>query len=245
MAEKNSYKNFEDVKCLWMKCGLVEYKLCDKDFNCEECSFDSAVKMNLKNPSENFIYEKFFHKAPMFESFNPQYYHFDNCIVLKNFIGNNYYIGFEPYALKMLGVNCKTKFINQSDEIQKGQEFIEIYGGWGHLDLQAPMDFSYIEKIDCDNIMDSDKRWFGIIECRKDDVESFAVKRDFCEEKLSSLKAIMSANSLSYSDYFSAKGNPAGGTMLDGGNFTDNLLYIFGAKVYKRILNFTFLNQKR
>lgn len=30
--------------CLWMSAGLVSYKLCDRDFDCDLCPFDSALR---------------------------------------------------------------------------------------------------------------------------------------------------------------------------------------------------------
>lgn len=29
-------------KCVWMDAGVVDYKLCDRDYDCEHCSFDEA-----------------------------------------------------------------------------------------------------------------------------------------------------------------------------------------------------------
>lgn len=30
--------------CLWMTAGVVTYKLCDRDFDCEHCPFDAALR---------------------------------------------------------------------------------------------------------------------------------------------------------------------------------------------------------
>ncbi|MGD2116037.1 MAG: hypothetical protein PVG07_13345 [Acidobacteriota bacterium] len=30
--------------CLWMSAGLVSYKLCDRDFDCDRCPFDAAIR---------------------------------------------------------------------------------------------------------------------------------------------------------------------------------------------------------
>lgn len=39
-----SDKNSNDLKCVWMSAGLVNYKLCDLDFNCEHCEFHHAMQ---------------------------------------------------------------------------------------------------------------------------------------------------------------------------------------------------------
>jgi len=38
-------------KCIWMECGYVEYKLCDRDFDCENCPFDKAIKVEREKLS--------------------------------------------------------------------------------------------------------------------------------------------------------------------------------------------------
>jgi glycine cleavage system H protein len=34
----------EERKCVWMTSGFISYKLCDKDYRCEICPFDQAIK---------------------------------------------------------------------------------------------------------------------------------------------------------------------------------------------------------
>jgi len=34
----------EERKCVWMTTGLISYKLCERDFQCEFCPFDQAIK---------------------------------------------------------------------------------------------------------------------------------------------------------------------------------------------------------
>ena len=30
-------------RCIWMDAGVVQFKLCDKDFDCQSCEFDRAM----------------------------------------------------------------------------------------------------------------------------------------------------------------------------------------------------------
>jgi glycine cleavage system H protein len=34
----------EERKCIWMTTGLISYKLCDRNYQCEICPFDQAIK---------------------------------------------------------------------------------------------------------------------------------------------------------------------------------------------------------
>lgn len=35
-------------RCLWMDAGVVQFKLCDKDFDCQNCEFDRAMTESAK-----------------------------------------------------------------------------------------------------------------------------------------------------------------------------------------------------
>jgi len=48
-AMGSTYKSYPLIpegenKCVWMKTGLVSYKLCDKNYHCETCPFDRAMR---------------------------------------------------------------------------------------------------------------------------------------------------------------------------------------------------------
>ncbi len=48
-AVSSTYKGYPLIpegenKCVWMKTGLVSYKLCDKNYHCEACPFDRAMR---------------------------------------------------------------------------------------------------------------------------------------------------------------------------------------------------------
>jgi glycine cleavage system H lipoate-binding protein len=36
--------NDAPVKCVWMLAGVVDYKLCDRDYDCDRCPFDQAFR---------------------------------------------------------------------------------------------------------------------------------------------------------------------------------------------------------
>lgn len=39
----------EEGKCVWMATGLISYKLCDRNYQCEQCNFDQAIKHRESN----------------------------------------------------------------------------------------------------------------------------------------------------------------------------------------------------
>jgi hypothetical protein len=38
-------------KCVWMASGVVTYRLCDLEFNCEVCPFDRAIRDSFSSLS--------------------------------------------------------------------------------------------------------------------------------------------------------------------------------------------------
>jgi len=44
----------EERKCIWMTTGLISYRLCDRNYLCESCPFDQAIK-NEESGENNFI----------------------------------------------------------------------------------------------------------------------------------------------------------------------------------------------
>ena len=37
-----------EKECVWMRARVVNFKLCDRDYDCSECHFDKAMKSAWK-----------------------------------------------------------------------------------------------------------------------------------------------------------------------------------------------------
>lgn len=44
MKHKDEIKSGEPLKCIWMTAGVVDYKLCEQELDCEHCAFDRAFR---------------------------------------------------------------------------------------------------------------------------------------------------------------------------------------------------------
>ena len=55
-ASKKRLVGFQVVedKCIWMKAGIVNFRLCDNAYDCNSCPFDLGMRktMNLNTPSQ-------------------------------------------------------------------------------------------------------------------------------------------------------------------------------------------------
>lgn len=41
------------LRCLWMDAGLVDFKLCDRSFQCDDCPFEARVRREAAQTGEN------------------------------------------------------------------------------------------------------------------------------------------------------------------------------------------------
>lgn len=113
--------NSNDVKCVWMSAGIVSYKLCDLEFDCEHCAYDRIIRAKISNHTVNGNY-----KSPESEStvnypehakmlidkfidaeINPAYYYSKNHICFCKDEDGAVSIGIDILLAKILNyINC-------------------------------------------------------------------------------------------------------------------------------------------
>lgn len=232
-------KSFEDVKCIWMKNGIIDYRLCDFNFDCENCVFNRRIESEIKeqknqslNDSLHFFYETLFDKENKATHFSHPYYHFNNGLLLKNFIDDNYYIGFEQYVTNIIDGNCVLNYITESNFIKRGDKLLDIRGNWGSVTLISPVSLRFIEKFELADLVSADKRWFGIVEAKKKDIERAKSSGEFSLDKIDKTKSLIR-------EYIvNSSGMTAGQTMYDGGKPETNLMRSIGTGNYRNVLDF-------
>ena len=73
---------YDMLKCIWMNSGVIDYKLCDHNFDCENCPFDKVIR-NLCNKKETDFYETVNDANTIFNKLQSVKYD-NNIIYLKN-----------------------------------------------------------------------------------------------------------------------------------------------------------------
>jgi hypothetical protein len=229
MTKPDKHKSFDEIMCLWMKCGAVDYKICDKNFECETCDFDKHVlndvkmKENLQEKIENM-----FDLGQRSVSFTHPYYHFSNGMTARNFLTDSYYIGLEPFIVKFLEKNIVLKYSNLDISVNKGEPILNISGDWGDVDLLSPLDFCYLERFDTDNIVSKDIRWFAVVEVERHGILSSSISKKSYFDKLFETKLNL-VNLLRTYEH-------AGFTMYDGGAVLESWSDILGKSTYRNLL---------
>jgi len=76
----------EERKCIWMATGFISYKLCDRNYQCDICPFDQAIKNeeigegDFQEPRENWA-EGSLNAEPSALINGAIFYHPDHCWV--------------------------------------------------------------------------------------------------------------------------------------------------------------------
>lgn len=229
MAESEKYKSFDDIKCLWMKCGAVDYKLCDKDFECENCDIDKNIlsKLKVKGNVQEKI-EDMFGLGQRSVSFTHPYYHFYSGLMVRNFLANSYYLGLEPFIMKFIDKHSVLKYSNTDNIVKKGEPILNISNGWGEVNVLSPFSFNFVEKLEMNNIFSNDLHWFAIIESERYEIMGNSINKKSYFDKLYETKLSL-LNLMKTSDRVDE-------TMYDGGAILENWSDILGNNTYRNLL---------
>ncbi len=49
-----SLAEYDSMQCIWMQSNIIKYKLCDFNFDCDNCLFDKVMR-NRKNEINEFL----------------------------------------------------------------------------------------------------------------------------------------------------------------------------------------------
>jgi hypothetical protein len=223
-----------------MSSELVKYKLCDREFDCDNCEFDKVMR-NLslklediqqgKNSEEQNadLIDKLYKRIES-ETYDEKIIYLKNQLVLKNLFGNAYYLGINPIVLYLLDdINLLHEFNNK--EIKRDQIIFTLEGNWGLKQFISPVDFMVIEKINFSQFRLN--KWYAIILFngieREDEMLSL---NEFIDEK---------NEVLSFLKKHSLKNPEIGNTLMDGGKKVKFLYQYIGKQNYMGLLNRVFV----
>ncbi|MFA5405678.1 MAG: hypothetical protein WC358_12165 [Ignavibacteria bacterium] len=221
-----------------MSTNFVEEKLCNNNFECDTCSFDKEMKdtKHRKEPDDSIFHysepnllDDVIHKLNKLKSFTyPLQYYFNNCFVLKKFLGDTYFLGFNPMLNVLLDNVTSSDIYGPSQVYKKDEKFLKIQGDWGSVDISAPFNFSLESEVLPLSLKPESGKWLGFIKYKNGNLESFKNgKEDFN-------KSIESAcNNLRK---YIKKYVTVGATMYDGGEKLKYIYQVIGKENYVKIL---------
>jgi glycine cleavage system H protein len=129
----------DEDRCVWMTAGIIQYQLCDREFKCEECPLDSAIRRQVRPP------------APEFDASPPRLpeakgsalkedrrYSRNHCWVL-NATVHLLRVGIEPGFARVIGRPKAIVLPSLGQAVQAGQTCAWIVTTGGTLPLETPV----------------------------------------------------------------------------------------------------------
>lgn len=233
MNDENEYKKneYEKMKCIWMSSGVIDYKLCDNQFNCENCPFDKAMR-NLMDETESrggiaspvdLISDKL-----QCLKYDDTIMYLKNSLVAKLICKNTFYLGINPILISFLDATSSLIMHKCGDNINSGQQLMRIYGSWGKQDLPAPGNLLIYDKVGSPSENPWNSKWIAIIGCDNSEITSWVIsKSKFANMYQKAVDIIGDIKKQMHKDYE---------TMFDGGLQVLSLHQIVGNKKYCSIL---------
>jgi len=233
--EKGLYHNsYNMLKCVWMDSNVIDYKLCDKEFDCENCQFYKVMKnptnevesrtgkiQNLIGIAENKLNSV---------KFDETFIYLQNCFIMKQVLPNTYYLGINPIFISFLdNVGISIKYV-QSKSFLKGQPVIQFFDEWGSINLSAPMNFSIYDRVQNNTYDLVRSKWIAIIYAIPQDVSIGCIDKQAWEKLHKKSVEILEEIKSDYPE--------VGPTMMDGGNQVKYLHQLIGKDKFLRILNY-------
>lgn len=244
MNKKNERTGSQELsKCIWMKSGLVEYKLCDKNYYCEDCLFDKVMR-NCQFP-EYSTKQRSTHNDPMrilnkitdnicTEKYNENYSYLCNSLVVKHMLTNTFYLGLSPLVYDLLDNTTEIIDGMSSNYASYGQPLLEIAGEWGSVSIKAPMNFFILEKFGASASDILKNKWIAVIGLDERNIDNICLTENQWERIRTGCLELLSIYNGSSPDI--------GETYYDGGKEIKYLYQIIGKSAYYTLLNKLFNN---
>lgn len=224
---------YEMLKCVWMTSGVVEYKLCDNNFDCENCPFDKVMRnlCNEKETNDNGIInnaDTIFNKLQNIK-YDDEIIYLNNSLIAKEICDNTFYLGLNPILVNLL-YNVNSMVIDECRKnISAGDQLLQINGEWGTVGISAPINLLIYNEVGDTAENPLKNEWFAIIGAVHQDVLNSKLHHNEWEH--------MHKKAIGTIAEIKTRVPKVGDTMMDGGSQINFLHQIIGNKKYIDILN--------
>ena len=221
---------YEKLKCIWMASQVLDYKLCDNNFDCENCQFDKVMRnlLNEKELQNTDIVNTISNKLQRIKYDNKIIY-LKNSLIVKEICHDTFYLGINPILISFLDTVSFLSVNESKKNILTDQQVIQILGEWGSISLSAPMNFMIYDLLEfpIDTLLAF--QWVAIIGASNLEIS----KGSLYQEEWNS----MHVKALSIIEEIKSHTPQVGNTMMDGGTQIKFLHQLVGKQRYLNILN--------
>jgi len=224
---------YEMLKCIWMTSGVIDYKLCDNNFDCENCPFDKVIRNLSDNNEKNMggivnAVNAIFNKLQSIKD-EPNIIYLNNNLIAKEICANTFYLGINPIWESFLD-NVNSMIVCECRKnISAGQPVIQINGDWGSVSITSPINFIIYNEVGepADNPLKS--QWFAIMGANQSEVFNSRLNQEQWNN--------IHAKAIRAIEEIKTKVPVVGETMMDGGTQIKFLHQLIGRKRYTDILS--------
>ena len=225
--------NYEKMKCIWMSSQVIEYKLCDNHFDCENCMFDKVMRNLLNNKDAQSSNEvnvvDIIEEKLRSIKYDEKIIYLKNNLIAKEICPNTFYLGIDPILNCFIDASSSLSIYDSEKNISTGQQVIKISGAWGEMNLTSPVNLIVYEKVGNSTDNPLMARWLAIVGLEN---------REFFRDELS-LKEWDNKyeKAVGIIEEIKSEVTKVGSTMLDGGTRIKFLHQLLGSKKYIIVLN--------
>jgi glycine cleavage system H lipoate-binding protein len=249
---------FGDVKCIWMSTGLVDYKLCEKNSDCDNCEFYKIMREEAFNMSRKSIYADASKDEVMnFDSYKKKIH---SMVHNYRFYKRNLYyskdlwikteertaiIGLNSFIRNLLPQNISFIFPVIGSKIKQGHPIFWLSIGNNIISIKAPVS-GIVKKVNnnsinfLNNISDSeyDEGWLVSISLSNFEKEKYKL----CNFDQITINTAKEADRIEKNFLSAVQDNYSniGPTMHDGGAETNDIYGMLGESRYLELINSLF-----
>jgi glycine cleavage system H protein len=257
-----------DLECVWVKAGLIASKVCDLDFDCENCPLDAALRLGFRGPREENeavipapgvdaslagssrtevkerILDNFFHQLEQFYLPDDRYY-FRAHTWVQDGGRRTVAIGIDDLAAKVLPHANSVVFPSSHSYVRQGEYCSWLVGSEGTIAFVSPVTgriATVNEELygmpDLVRTSPYEKGWLAKIELENLQLD------------MRKLLPRISANARYRKDIERIRRRlyvhtgtdmpTAGATLLDGGRYVENVQSLLGLRRYVELVSVLF-----
>jgi glycine cleavage system H lipoate-binding protein len=124
----DTFNNQSNQACWWMLAGVVDYKLCDRNFDCEHCPFDLSLQSGSQPKEENsasdLVDSVFYHSAHLWVRVEDR---------------GNVRVGLDDFAQRIFGRAYAVALPHEGLKVEKGRHCWSVTHKAGETSLVAPI----------------------------------------------------------------------------------------------------------
>lgn len=141
-------KTLTESQCIWMECGYIDYKLCDRNFDCEHCAFDKAIHAQRFSDAtrKNIFCEEVREEKEINSNLTIDYFS-KNHLWFCKVRDDEYLCGVDESASGLLNTAATLMFPENNITIPIGSPLFWIVTGSGVAAVTSPVDTKIIKSL--------------------------------------------------------------------------------------------------